>query len=136
MLVWDGWHAVFPRGCWKETGKVWILLALHWIFRGGTHNSVNVGLSLGSSLMSSCKSCGTSVLDSQALRMCVCGVPISLALSCKEITSVAVTRTSTINYFLSTWVLVPAHLGEMLRAGKSLMEQEEGDLLCKVSQVL
>lgn len=42
MLVWDGWPAAGPGGCWKETGEVRLLLGVCWIFREGACDGVNV----------------------------------------------------------------------------------------------
>lgn len=44
MLVWDGWMAVHPRGRWKETSEVWVLLGVCWILREGAGDSVNIKL--------------------------------------------------------------------------------------------
>ena len=106
-----------PGGCWKETGEVWVLLGVRWLFREGARDGVNVKprsrypvhTQLQGWVPGLCHQLPTVSRTAKLAGFVYMVSPVFSALGCKGLTSVAAARASTTNFFLSTWVSVPAH---------------------------
>lgn len=106
-----------PGGCWKETGEVRLLLGVCWIFREGACDGVSVKprsrhpvrTQLQGWVLGLCQQLPAMSQTAKLVRCVYVVSPVFLAVGCKGLISVAAARASTANFFLSTWVSVPAH---------------------------